>query len=522
MTRFVAGWSALALVGCIEQNLSKADDNLGGDVLIEVVPDRLDFGTLGSGDDPVTRTFTVRSLGTSALSVEGMELQGEAIGSFTITSETSFALPAGEDQNVEVVFSPVGSGDQSAVIIVSSNAENAPKIPVDLLGDGVVSELEISPSPLDFSGVGVGCDALENVTLTNVGDEALTISEITGDGGAFALTTVPTLPLELQPDEQTTVRVTFTPDAEEDYTGGFSVVSTEPLGTRSAAFVGEGTLDGTDVVDEWTLPEDPPTDIIFSLDSSCSMNTDIWELYNNFGAFITELESFSEDWQIIVANEDDGCNNSGILKPTTPNYAAKFQSALFAWNSNDDYTEALLTVNNNAVQNTDTGECNAGFMRPSAMLHIIDITDEPEQSDIINPGTDWESLTQAIIDKKGDPSLVTISAIAGDVPKGCDGASPGTGYAEAVDLTGGIFLSICQNWSATSNLGLLAGASVNQERFTLSQTAQPASILVWRNDVGHNNWTYDAASNTVTLADPIPEEGDTVRIEYTTTGSCEG
>ncbi|MFT4975862.1 MAG: hypothetical protein ACI8S6_001755 [Myxococcota bacterium] len=521
MVRRTACVLMLGMLGCIEQSLNKADGNLGGDVLIEVLPQSLDFGELGAGDSAAVRTFTVRSLGTSALSVEGMELQGAAAGSYTILSDMSFALPAGEDQNIEVAFEPIGASEQSAVIIVSSNAENSPKAPVDLYGEGLVSELQISPDPLDFGGVGVDCDALENITLTNIGAEALTISAIEGDGSVFDLTTLPTLPLTLEPDEATTVRVTFTPTAEDDFTGSFSVVSTEPLGTRTAEQSGEGVLEGIDVTDEWELPTDPPTDILFSLDSSCSMNTDIWEMYNNFGAFISELENFSEDWQIIVANEDDGCNNSGILKPTTPNYTEKFQNALFAWNTNDDYTEALLTVNHNAIQETDSGECNASFMRPSAMLHIIDITDEPEQSFQIT-GNDWEYLVDGIIDKKGSAALVTISAIAGDYPKGCDSAAPATGYYEAVDRTGGVFLSICQNWAATSNLGLLASASVNQDRFTLSQPAQESTILVWRNNVGHNNWSYDPSSNTVTLRDPVPTEGDTVRIEYTSTGTCAG
>jgi hypothetical protein len=521
MTRLLFRMAPLMLIGCIEQNLRNADGNNGGDVIIEVAPGSLDFGSLSSSEAATVKTFTVRSLGTATLSVESMQVEGAAPDSFSILSETSFSLPAGEDRLIEVAFEPVGAQDQSAIVFVNSDADNAPKIPVNLYGEGLVSELLIEPDPLRFGGVGVGCDALENLTLTNIGSEDLTISSIDGGDDQFALTTLPALPLTLAPGEDTIARVTFTPSAEDDFSASLAVTSDEPLGTRTADLLGEGVVEGVDVIDEWELPEDPPTDIIFSLDSSCSMNTDIWKMYSNFDAFINELEGFSEDWRIIVVNEDDGCNHSGILRPTTPDYTGKFQDALFAWNNNDTYTEALLTVNHNAVQNTDTGECNAGFMRPNAMLHIIDITDEPEQSYELT-GNDWEHLVDGIVDKKGAAALTTISAIAGDYPKGCDGAAPGTGYYEAVERTGGVFLSICQNWSASSNLGLLASASVNQSRFTLSQTAQESTILVWRNAVGHNNWAYDAATNTVTLNDPVPTEGDAVRIEYTSTGSCDG
>ncbi|MCP4224637.1 MAG: hypothetical protein GY773_14965, partial [Actinomycetia bacterium] len=188
-----------------------------------------------------------------------------------------------------------------------------------------------------------------------------------------------------------------------------------------------------------------------------------------------------------------------------------FQEALFAWNLENDYTEALLTVNDNAVQNTDSGDCNAGFMRPQAMLHIIDITDEPEQSP-----RPWDEIVDSIVTKKGSLALTTISAIAGDYPSGCDDAAAGTGYYEAVDATSGVFLSICQSWATTNNLGLLASASVNQDTFELSQPAQESTIVVEVNGQRQTSgWAYDAASNAVIFASNLPGEGDEVSITYT-------
>ena len=87
--------------------------------------------------------------------------------------------------------------------------------------------------------------------------------------------------------------------------------------------------------------------------------------------------------------------------------------------------------------------------------------------------------------------------MAGDVPDGCQDAAAGTGYAEAVDATGGVFLSICQNWSSTSSLGLLAAASVNQDTFYLSQTPANSDMEVWVNSVKSQDWVYDAALNAV-------------------------
>ena len=509
--------------GCIEQGLYGSGDGLGGDgSAIEVEPMSIDFGALSASDDAVTESFVIRSVGVTDLQVEGIVLSGSGDASFTLLAEqTAFVLPPGTEEVIDVVFAPMGAAAQSAVAIVSSSDAASPTVPVSLAGEGLVAELDISPDPLDFGGVGVGCDALENITLTNVGTEPLTITALAESGAGFALTSGLSLPLDLAPQADATVQVTFTPDDAASFSGALAVTSTEPMGTRTAEQSGEGAVDGVEQIDSWEIPSDPPTDILFSLDSSCSMTWDIWEMYANFDAFINELETYSEDWQIIVANEDDGCNNSGILTPSTADYTTKFQEALFAWNFNDDYTEALLTVNNNAVQATSSGDCNAGFLRPDAMLHIIDITDEPEQSQYIS-GQTWDQLVDEIVTKKGSLALTTISAIAGDYPGGCDDASAGTGYYEAVQATGGVFLSICQDWSNTSNLGLLAEASVSQDTFALSQPAQESTISVTVNGQSVSTWSYDAATNSVVFSSNIPSEGDAVEITYTTTGSCEG
>ncbi|MDG1484302.1 MAG: choice-of-anchor D domain-containing protein [Myxococcota bacterium] len=519
MSRLSAA-ALILLTGCIEQTFNTAGEaGAGSGAEIEVVPGSLSFGPLSSDDDALIKTVLIRSIGVADLTVEEITVSGTGAESFTLlTDSTRFVLPPGGEMALEVAFLPMGASEQAAVAIVSSNADLQPTLPVSLSGEGLVSELAITPSPLDFGAVGVGCDALENVTLENVGTEPLTISDISTDTASFALTTLPTLPLDLAPGESTGIRVTFTPGSETSFVGTIAVDSTEPMGTRTAEQLGEGVIDGSEVTDTWEMPVDPPTDILFSLDSSCSMTWDIWEMYNNFDAFINELEDYSEDWHIIVANEDSGCNNSGILTPTTPDYTEKFQEALFAWNLENDYTEALLTVNDNAVQNTDAGDCNAGFMRPQAMLHIIDITDEPEQSP-----RPWDEIVDSIVTKKGSLALTTISAIAGDYPSGCDDAAAGTGYYEAVDATSGVFLSICQSWATTNNLGLLASASVNQDTFELSQPAQESTIVVEVNGQRQTSgWSYDAASNAVIFASNLPGEGDAVSITYTNTGSCEG
>ena len=74
------------------------------------------------------------------------------------------------------------------------------------------------------------------------------------------------------------------------------------------------------------------------------MTSNIWELYGNFDAFVNELSNFSDDWQMMVVNKDDGCNHSGIIKPTTPNFKGRFKT-LSLRGTIKTTSPSLLTVN---------------------------------------------------------------------------------------------------------------------------------------------------------------------------------
>ena len=515
MNRTVLLLPLLLAAGCIEQGFSHVDKGGDGDgPAIEVSPSLLDFGEVGAKDDAVVQTFTIKSVGATDLNVSGIEIGGEAASSFTILTEgLSFMLPPGAEEEIEVAFVPFGADDQLGEAIVASDDPDRPQAMVELVGAGSVPELEISPDPLDYGVTYIGCDEENYIDLTNVGTDLLNIEDISFGGDSFTLSEDYSLPIKLEPGESTQLTLNFNPSDVDVYNGELSVTSNEPMGTRTASQTGEGKY-GAEYTDSWEIPTDPPSDIIFSIDRSCSMDDDQVKLASNFSTFISQLSGYSNDWQIIVANDDNGCNNTGILTTSTANYESKFTNGVKS--GGGMWTEALLTVTKNAVELTDSGECNTGFMREDAMLHIIVVSDEPEQS-----VSKWSDNVAAIVAKKGSSANVRISAVAAPVPGGCGSNAPGTGYSEAVAATGGVFLSICSDWASPTNLAMLAEASINQDTFELAHTPVESTIEVVVNGAVRTTWSYDSSINSVIFSEKIPTEGDLVDISYAGNTTCD-
>jgi hypothetical protein len=507
------------LCACMDHGFNPVkDEPLPGEgPRIEVDPSFIDFGTMTGADEAMIRSFTVSSVGDADLHIASMTLGGDSPGSYTLLSSLSPVLSPGASETIDVSFVPIGAESQAATVLIESDDESHQYATVELVGAAAVPLLQISPDPLDFGEAYIGCSEIASWELSNVGADTLVISDLqlTGDP-AFELLTAVSLPMELAPGEATWLDVQLTAAEEVPYTAELSVSSNEPLGTRLAPALGEGTY-GEPYLDEWVVPSDPPSDIFFAVDQSCSMDDDQTRLANNFDTFIDELSTYSSDWQIAVSNADDGCFDAGPLTESTSSYDSIFGTAVRA--DGGDFTEALLTVAARAMEKAGSSGCNAGFLREDAMLHVILVSDEPEQSAWLGSDS-WDVLVDRIIDAKGSASMTRISAIAGP-PGGGSCAEEGSGYLEAVEATEGVFLNLCSEWATPANLALLAEASVNQDTYLLEQNPVVESIEVRVNGDVRSTWDYDPTNNAVVFTEDIPTEGDTVQIEYAGLTTCD-
>lgn len=278
-------------------------------------------------------------------------------------------------------------------------------------------------------------------------------------------------------------------------------------------------------------------DILWVIDDSGSMTNERRVLVNNFDRFIQELLTLNVNFQMGVTSivSQDGGRLRGTTKIITNmtmdprrvfEQNTTFPASRSRWEQGLRMTQLALTS-----PNIDPGQPNAGFIRPTAALAIIVVTNEDDSS---FGATDYYARTFKSLKGKGNENLVTFSVIGGTTPNGCippgEGgfygslAEPAFRYAEVVAKTGGINGSICDA-SFEQTLVRIAQA-LNTLKRVFPLTLKPiagsirvtvidgtTSIPVAEDPV--NGFQYRADTNSVVfLGTFIPPPGSTVRIEY--------
>lgn len=268
-----------------------------------------------------------------------------------------------------------------------------------------------------------------------------------------------------------------------------------------------------DPVTEIFLTEGVPADIIFYGDTSDSMTRRLINLADNLESFADRLGDLASDWHLIAVTGPSGCGIGGVLTSDDPDYVAKFSAGITTKPTDDTQDEMGLQNVAEAVVQANGG-CNTGFLRDDAVLHIIILSDEDDESPgwDTNPSGYWGTYVDTIIAAKGNPEKVLISTIGGPVPDGCSNADPAHGYWDAVLATGGEFLSICEEWDG--ELSSLADISITIDTFVLQGTPDPDTIEVQVEGTVVTNWAWAPAQNAVVFTSDPPFGGQEVAITF--------
>jgi len=197
-----------------------------------VTPNPINFGRVPAGGHS-SISASISNIGGRPLLVSDYFIIG-GNGVFVIpedqlldpTSGEGLELEADESQTITINYDPVDDGFDTGVMIVRSNDPSTAdgNTEVEILANGAEPCIEVVPNnegTYDFGERIVGRTAEETFTIQNCSDptfgETLIVSSIDLDessSGAYELSNLPTLPMELLPAEERAFVVGFTPIAD--------------------------------------------------------------------------------------------------------------------------------------------------------------------------------------------------------------------------------------------------------------------------------------------------------------------
>jgi len=266
-------------------------------------------------------------------------------------------------------------------------------------------------------------------------------------------------------------------------------------------------------------------DILLVVDNSCSMSPYQTKLASSFDSFLTFFLEGNVDYQIGVTTTslqqieydpyyDPPCTqqvvnaipapgvlvDNMIITPDTPDADATFSDIVNVGICGGAFEMGLGSARL-ALQHAQTGAYNTGFIRDSAYLSLIFVSDEQDASPLpvneyINEFRDAKA--------GGDRESVIASALVVEDTSECNAeqqaaAVVGTRYMDVAEQTGGLIGNICGDDFES----IVTELSLNSSRLTdtFYLTALPAvdSLIVGVTDAGDayeidcatGEWTYE-------------------------------
>lgn len=485
----------------------------------ELGPNPVVFGAVGLGAF-AEQDLSVTSLGPEPCLVSGAQINGRG---FSASPTPPRWLEPGAQDSLRLRFSPRTPGRHLglAQLWLSDGSEGAQ---VELAGHGVVSDLELLTLSLDFGEVSTCAGLTRPVRILNRGSLPGLIVDASLSGEAADLVQgrwparVPagdllSVPVRLSPNRSGLLQAALRLELEDSRARATYEV---PITARVPQDLGA-------VTEEFVQLGLPKADIVFVIDPVGAQSPSLRSLQANLQAIaqFTVAQGLGTSIAVVSAAASSTVAPGFEVRPGT-------ERSVFS-RGDPDFEEALVETAlavarrspgaNQAVANVYAALTSsaAAWVRPEAVLSIVAVSLQEDGS-----AEAAETWTDRLLRFKGfrNTNLFTYSAIAGDVPGGCDNgdftAEAAPRHLWIAQHSGGIFQSVCgPDWSRAFE-DLTTVAFGFKSRFFLSAQPIVETIEVTVNDVpvpatsatGIVQWTYDFATNSINFspfAYPEPE-----------------
>jgi len=193
------------------------------------------FGSVAVGSSG-SQSITLTNSDTASITISSVSVSGTGFAVAGLSMPLT--LNAGQSIVFSASFTPSSAGNASGSISIVSDAPSSP-MTIALSGTGMQAQWSITPTSVNFGNVNVGSNSSQNITLTNSGSAALTISSATLSGPEFSIIGL-SLPQTISPGASATFGVQFAPAAAGSDSGTISVSSNPSGSPATIALSGTG------------------------------------------------------------------------------------------------------------------------------------------------------------------------------------------------------------------------------------------------------------------------------------------
>ncbi len=510
--------ACLFVLGCSDNLIYKVSEQKPE---IVVYPEQIDFGSLLSGQESGSFELLIVNVGDGDLNVFTPFLISEE-EKFEIEFMEDLSLPEGELISLILTYTPETFETNNSFIVIESDDEESPVIEIPVVGMGDAPVMSIDPVELDYGEITIGCDNEERITITNDGNLNLEITAVTQmvtqpANILLEFGSLPTLPWNISPGNSFDFLVSYIPEDigldESEITISGNDPQQQHLETRQF---------GSGDVEHWynqthIQEEIPILDILWVVDDSGSMHRFQTNLSTNVGQFVNAFSMSGADYHMGVITTTHA-NLGSIITSSMTNAEALMANELFV-GTHGSGIERGIGMSFEALNDPTSAGTGGSFFRENATLIVIYVSDEPDGSI-----GGWQQYITFFENLKPTGQFIPYGVI-GDYPNGCSLSNSssniafGEGYWDVIDYFSGYWYSICStNWGV--QLQDIANSMVSRNKFILEKSNPVEdTIVVYINGQQSYDWQYDEASNSVMFdLDSIPEEGETIEIEYAVWG----
>jgi hypothetical protein len=180
----------------------------------------LSFGLLQTRLTSAAQTVTVTDVSKHNVTFSSIAASGQYLESNTCPT----TLNPGRNCVITVTFAPTAAGVQNGSTILTDNSPGSPKQTISLSGTGEANAISFSPASLIFPGTTPGVSSLLTTTLNNAGAAGVTLTSVGVTAGGPTFKQTNNCPASLNPGQNCTVSVTFTPPDSGNYGGKISAM----------------------------------------------------------------------------------------------------------------------------------------------------------------------------------------------------------------------------------------------------------------------------------------------------------